>query len=417
MSPVRTVQRRRVMLAILLLLLAGGGVLCCRLAIDRTLARGAWQLELARVKHNTSAWRREAWRVHVLLPLASPRARQDALLAAVEYNDITLAKYYLDHNVSADAHDGYNSALCYAARNKNYQMAELLLQHGANINLDGGNAEHEWPLHDAVQRNYDSRVVDLLLRHGADPTFEPRSKRRGGRIIDYGDLPEFFSDAIRRHDAALIKLLLSHAITPDGTPRRYRHLDKALIAAVAAGDVRITGLVLDAGADVNGGKTSVLAIALARDDLAMARYLLSRGVNLRGRPAVAESLLNTANESNHPRMVALLFQQPGFTVSPANLQNNLCLAASNGSIPTIEILLAHGAKVNGDHADSDNELFPVVYALRGKHVAAIKYLFAHGAKVRPDDVDDWRYDLEQTTVFPAADRKPLLRLLRVNVVP
>jgi len=61
---------------------------------------------------------------------------------------------------------GNNTLLTYAVNEKNHKLVEYLLI-GQNVNPNASDSNKDTPLHIAV-RNDDEKMVDLLLKHGAD---------------------------------------------------------------------------------------------------------------------------------------------------------------------------------------------------------------------------------------------------------
>lgn len=130
---------------------------------------------------------------------ASQRDKDDLLLKAAEKNDLDAVKTLLDAGAHAAVKNPWDgkTALHYAARHDNAEMAKLLISHGADVNdsdidartplftamrgkavaevlLDKGafpNARtmQGWtPLHEAVEAQ-NADVAKLLVAHGADP--------------------------------------------------------------------------------------------------------------------------------------------------------------------------------------------------------------------------------------------------------
>jgi ankyrin repeat protein len=89
------------------------------------------------------------------------RAAQDGLLEEVQ----RLAKEGIDLDLMDELG---HAALHYAVMDERYRVAEWLLENGANVNLYLEGLIGETPLNLAARGNY-PEVVELLLRHGADP--------------------------------------------------------------------------------------------------------------------------------------------------------------------------------------------------------------------------------------------------------
>ncbi|CAH1269026.1 ANKRD11 [Branchiostoma lanceolatum] len=63
-----------------------------------------------------------------------------------------------------------------------YEVAKMLLQAGANVNTQG--LDDDTPLHDAASNGHPHQIVELLLKHGADPL---QANTKGKTPIDVAD--------------------------------------------------------------------------------------------------------------------------------------------------------------------------------------------------------------------------------------
>jgi ankyrin repeat protein len=98
---------------------------------------------------------------------------------------------YVNHQL-----DG-SPLLVHAVEGRSHGLAQLLLEHGANPNANGGESETKTPLHRAVEYS-DCNMARLLLAHGADVN---SADSKGTR-------PLF--QAILAEDHALIRLLIEN---------------------------------------------------------------------------------------------------------------------------------------------------------------------------------------------------------------
>jgi len=151
-----------------------------------------------------------------------------------------------------------------AVRKKNMEMASLLLAHGADPNAKTGDGQS--PLHLAVIRE-DKEFAKLLLDKGADakkPFIEPVSKEF--RVIAKSKRMQWFLREDRR-------------VTP-------------LMVAADAGNVELSKLLLDAGADTNDytRKHRMWAINFAarNDDIPVMRLMLGKDPHYEDRKVIID---------------------------------------------------------------------------------------------------------------------------------
>lgn len=96
--------------------------------------------------------------------------RETALMAAVEHHHADVAQLLLDRGANANLKDSKgNTALIQAAMDGDTILVMALLSRGANVNAQNDYAET--PLSDAVINGH-SDVVKLLLDHGANANWK-----------------------------------------------------------------------------------------------------------------------------------------------------------------------------------------------------------------------------------------------------
>jgi ankyrin repeat protein len=89
------------------------------------------------------------------------------LILATEHGDLGLVSSLVDHGADLNSTLGLTtgSALYYAVNAKSADIAQFLLESGANINAG---VDRYDPLHRAIDRQ-DIAMVELLLDYGANP--------------------------------------------------------------------------------------------------------------------------------------------------------------------------------------------------------------------------------------------------------
>lgn len=102
------------------------------------------------------------------------------------------------------------SPLHLACLHGRYEVARFLLAHGANVNGDGGNS---WiPLHEAcfTRLHDDPRIVDLLLKNGADVHGKAKIESVDGRSFDWQPIHV----AAKSGNLAALRTLVSYGADP-----------------------------------------------------------------------------------------------------------------------------------------------------------------------------------------------------------
>jgi len=141
----------------------------------------------------------------------------------------------LDIGVPLNAPIDDETPLFAAIKNKNYEIVELLLKHGACANISGNDRT---PLFFAVLKN-DLDLVRLLLKYGANPNLFGNKKRKIRCLV---------AAVARKSDIEIIKLLLFYGENPnEQSPVEKK--ETALHIAAAQKTLELVHLLLDYGAD------------------------------------------------------------------------------------------------------------------------------------------------------------------------
>lgn len=134
---------------------------------------------------------------HRSLPIAASSSQLDlsgsALMTATQAGDLKIVIRLLDQGVNPNAVVHTNTALIFAARDGQLEIAQVLIERGADVNwIDG---EGVTPLILAALKGH-VEIAKLLLAQGADPTIRDQWHRSA---IDY---------ALRRGEGdAIVQLL------------------------------------------------------------------------------------------------------------------------------------------------------------------------------------------------------------------
>ncbi|KAG2027693.1 hypothetical protein GB937_000133 [Aspergillus fischeri] len=207
-------------------------------------------------------------------------------------------------------------------------VIELLLQHGADANAQGG--EYDNALYAASSKGHDM-IVHMLLQHGAD------ANARGG----------YYGSALADANA------------------QGGEYGNVLQAASSKGHGEIVHMLLQHGADANAqdgqcGNTLYAASSEGHDDIV--QILLQHGADVNAQGGQYGSALQAASSEGHVEIVQMLLQH-GADVKAQDGQcgNTLYAASSEGYDDIVQILLQHGADVNAQGGQYGNALQAASY--------------------------------------------------------
>ncbi|WP_422124654.1 ankyrin repeat domain-containing protein [Planococcus sp. X10-3] len=95
--------------------------------------------------------------------------RSGSLLLSLAMDDDAMLKDLLEAGIPVNAKDSENiHALAYAIYKNNYYTVDLLLKHGAKVNMRFGQNQRN-PIMEAVIRGVDPKIVHKLMEYGANP--------------------------------------------------------------------------------------------------------------------------------------------------------------------------------------------------------------------------------------------------------
>jgi len=161
--------------------------------------------------------------------------------------------------------------------------------------------------------------------------------------------------------------------------------DTRLSDAAMRGEKDTVRSLLNQKVDVNapqGDGTTALHWAAYRDDLEMAKLLLTAGANVRAatREGGITPLLMACQNGNAAMIVALLKAGADSNAVKANGTTPLMMAAASGSVDAVKALLDHGADLNAKESAHDQTALMFAAALN--RAAVIKVLMANGADAK-----------------------------------
>lgn len=316
------------------------------------------------------------------------------------------------------------NSMSYAVQRGNLNVIKLLLDHGMNVNSKDG--ENETPLTRAVHVNR-FRVVDFLLKNGADVDFDLSSKGYSPlhiaatnnrvnivkKLLEQGALADFRSNNAERKTAMhlavikghleVVKLLLHYHADMCIYDRRsdYSYWDRdqrnylPLDYAVAGGNNEMIEVLLNNEAVLQEPddivifercKVKAMHIAIRKGYLDIVELFLKRGVDIHQRVGCEEdTALHTAVKNVRYEIMELLLMKGGAQVDARGRHSKTplhCLAQIFGTEEFMELLLSHGADL---HARDEEDYTPLHYAVRWDAITAA-YLLDKGAEIEARDV-------------------------------
>ena len=265
-----------------------------------------------------------------LLPLASFASEAGAADAAM-HHDREAVRSLLDRksDVNAPQPDGA-TALHWAARWDDLEMAGMLIHSGANANA--ANRDGATPLFLATE-NGSARMIGLLLQAGADPN---------APILAHGETPLMM--AARSGSVEAVKILLDHGAKLN-TQEDLRGTT-ALMWAAEQGHAPVVQLLIDRGADVN--LQSKVLTPIGRRGLGFANSTILFGVSERTAPKShttggLTALLFAAREGAFECVRALVAAHADVSQPSVDGSTPMLVAVQNGFYSIAQFLMDHGA--------------------------------------------------------------------------
>ncbi|KAF4878127.1 putative ankyrin repeat protein L25 [Colletotrichum siamense] len=242
-----------------------------------------------------------------------------------------------------DEHGTYGAALQVASKEGHYEIVELLLCHGANINSRQNKFCDASALLNAARSGH-REIVKLLLVNGAD--------------INVGDEnDDALLAASRNGSQEIVELLLSHGVDVNSH-------GQALVYASERGYNEVVNLLLDYRADIDAADVSFADKALLGaakiGHLNIATQLVNHGADVN---SCSGNLVNGYSAWNTP----------------------LLIASDHGHVEFARFLVQHGADVNAQGGDEYSEVSDWTTALQKSSFAGclhlVRLLLENGADV------------------------------------
>jgi ankyrin repeat protein len=262
----------------------------------------------------------------------------------------------------------YVSPLGAALGREHFDVAQLLYEHGADVDVRGLG---DWTLLYAASRRGNHQIVEWLVNHGADLNLH----------VGLGISTPLHTAAARGW-VEISHIFLQRNADKNALNGRGR---TPLHMASEGGHINVAQLLLDHGVDVNSldnDISSALHLASKQGHVDVAQVLLEHGVDANARDNNGSTALHLASEQGHT-VIAQFLVEHGVDVNAQDYKRStaLHLASKQGHTDIAQLLLDHGVDVNV----WDNNRFTALHLASGQgHTDIARMLFEHGV-----DVNAW----------------------------
>ncbi len=279
----------------------------------------------------------------------------------------------------------YEFPLLAALVGKHIRVAEILLKHGANVDIRG--MGKQTPLHKEIT---DASIVQFLLNHGADVNCRRDDLRTPLHLVAwYGELE-------------VARVLLEHKADVDSQDHKGKTPLHLLVEYGFRKDKvpDLAQLLLEHGADVNRRdevNNNPLHLAMDRWMYKCARILLQHGADASVENSMGKTPLHLLFKNDYSKgdnildLVRLSLEHGAdVNIRTTNEWTLLHAAAFWGKPETTRVLLDHGANTN---AENDRGETPLHLVSRGEYdsqadgVGIARLLLEHGVDVHAQDKD------------------------------
>jgi ankyrin repeat protein len=327
------------------------------------------------------------------------------LISAVKSGRLEIAKILLARGANVEAQSGNDHlrALHFAVLGNWPECVKLVLENHADVNATCSGIENRGPsawqntsmtaLMIAANTKFDD-VARVLIDHNADVNLKGSSGRTALMI------------AIEQDDETLIKLLLDHHADPNFADTSA---ETSLLLAVEKNQLKSVEALISGGANVNyirpaSGNTPTttpLLLSISQNEGEIVKLLLENGANanevidapMHAGYTATHGLtpLIAAVGLNNPLAVKVLLQRQaepsrGDTEGRTPLHWAVSISVGQGNTAfgkeNVTILLAAGAEVN---ARDKNGKTPLHLAAEANSTDMVDFLVAHGADVNAKD--------------------------------
>ncbi|RUT05029.1 hypothetical protein DSM106972_038500 [Dulcicalothrix desertica PCC 7102] len=286
---------------------------------------------------------------------------------AVLGSNLKIIEHLLLHNIDVNVKDSEGEAALQlatdiAVKKRNTSVVELLLKYGANVNTyvkfkNEGSEQvtHKTPLLTALESQY-VQLAELLLESGANINVVNRNN----------DTPLGLAASIA--DTSLMEKIIARGASINPKHPNHNLLSKVVynFQTTLQQKQKAIDFLIGKGASLN---SPVLHTARLQGDLAMVKFLISKGANVN----------YTDNFNDFPPIVKA-------SADFGLLANNKPSVEEHKQV--IELLLKKGADINAHDSSGRTALFEVVTRYDSKNLAVIEYLLEQ--KANPNIADNFQ---------------------------
>lgn len=285
--------------------------------------------------------------------IASRCGHDNVLRVILEYSD----------SIGRIHRDDLTTAMFVACENGHTGVAKYLLQHGVSANTTIG--DNISPLYVACQAKKPD-IVAMLIEYGADVNI----RRENGVPCLY--------IAAQEGNPEVVTLLLKNGVNIHD---RMQDDATALHIAIRMGHLDVVKVLLSFGADVNASTSrglTALFIACQEGHVELTKYLIDMRADLEVQIYDGASPLFVASQNGHDDIVLILLQAGASTENAKkNKAAPLHVAAQMGHRRVVELLLEAGAEVNTYSTAGGS---PLHFANRFGHTDLYKMLYKYSLK-------------------------------------
>uniref|UniRef100_A0A0B7K9G5 Clr5 domain-containing protein n=1 Tax=Bionectria ochroleuca TaxID=29856 RepID=A0A0B7K9G5_BIOOC len=344
------------------------------------------------------------------------------LVKAVYRKNTQVARLLLEAGANANQVDTqWGSAIQLAVDNNDMYMVNLLVEAGADVNLNKERSSHAWstsqalsystqtrrfkvrakflsPLQLAAQAN-NSEMIQYLLQCNADmndlPTLEIIERSPLDSNLLWGEYETPLSYAVLGDNLQTATLLLESGANPDGVSL-YGHT--ALGAACTKENLDMVKLLLAYGATPMGSElgSTPLQLAILHKDHIFVDSLLQKGADVNAPPYFegGRTALQAAAETGNVPLFKRLVKMGADINLPAATENGMsCLQAAmlSGNDEIIDMILQYGGAATVDS---------ILCAVKIRSFKMVDFLMGVGADVIAPGIADLGPDLGRRLVTP-----------------